>query len=198
MNSRQILNDLRSSAECAATNAAECYFDDAPIIWAAGELEIDFDELEEKIRTQAYEAITPCSTWQAFEIVDSSDFREFDDGEIDYAGKAKSEGDDWRDLLRAEGDALCNVATSQFVSEIICAFKEEVDNFSTELDSLLTYAELTEESIKVGVSNSCPYGWAAHDYETEEGVCVWKNLEGELTAISHNCEGLHLYACWSN
>ena len=52
------------------------------------------------------------------------------------------------------------------------------------------------------------HGWAAHNYETADGVMVWSDedtpysynpelLDGDLFAVQFDFEGVHISACWA-
>lgn len=51
------------------------------------------------------------------------------------------------------------------------------------------------EDIKVSFSNSSVYGWAAHNYETESGLCVWEALEDECFALEISVAGVVISCC---
>ena len=90
-------------------------------------------------------------------------------------------------------------------------YREAVnDEIQTIVDRII---DITDKAQDLGydgefqVSNSSVYGWEAHNYETDCGICIWSDeklpyaynprlLEGELYAIEGQINGVYISACW--
>jgi len=129
----------------------------------------------------------------AFDIVTSSEWPSAED--LDFTGMTSSI------------DCLIQQANNIYMT----AYDEHLSEMSHELAKEII--EMVNKAIELGfegefqISDSTIYGWAAHNYETDEGTCVWSDeelpcaynpslLEGELWAIEKTVGPITIGACW--
>lgn len=98
-----------------------------------------------------------------------------------------------RDSIYAvEGDAKAEVKgeLEEAIQHLINVVNKPSDYFNTLSEG--------KEEFRIHVSNYSRFGWSRHDEETEDGLCFYSALEGELTAFEHSTSGLYFSVSWSN
>lgn len=122
---------------------------------------------------------------EAWEICRSQEFPGADD--CDFTGITSAS-----DAVMREAQAIISQIEYEAIGEAV----EEVAERFAEICE--TAADLGYDG-KMHVSHGDNYGWNAHDYETNDGTCVHKNLESEkgLTAVVGCHEDVYLSACFT-
>ena len=144
------------------------------------------DELESHIDDINYECVYDVTYYhEAFDIVTDSDFAP--DEPIDF-----SECDNSLSCVMKEAQASVYSASYEGKHEAIEEAKEAIE----EVYNIMLDEGFEEFTIKIGTGSY--YGWAAHDYETESGVCVWKNIEGECFAVEVELNNLTFHCIVNN
>jgi hypothetical protein len=81
----------------------------------------------------------------------------------------------------------------------------EIDEIAERISEICQVATDKGYTGKMQISGSSIYGWEAHNYETDTGICIWSDepghyyanlLEGELWAVEGEVCGLTVGACW--
>lgn len=150
------------------------------------------DEIVEKIQEGGCQSEFEGSSSDALDIVIGADWPEAEC--VDFTGMTNS-----LDCLNQEAVQIYSQA---YDSRIYDAAKELAESAM----------EMIEKAIELGfdgefeTSSSSIYGWAAHNYETYEGTCVWSDepghynpelLEGELWAIEKSIGGITIGVAWT-
>ncbi|WP_421876578.1 hypothetical protein [Pacificispira sp.] len=78
---------------------------------------------------------------------------------------------DWRSAREAYANALALSACRAELDDAVTTIKERLDDLTE------TVAEYTDQEPKPETGWGCTHGWAAHDLETDSGVCVWKSRQ---------------------
>ncbi|PCJ39023.1 MAG: hypothetical protein COA71_14645 [SAR86 cluster bacterium] len=129
----------------------------------------------------------------AFNIITSSAWPSAEN--VDFTGMTSS-----LDCLMQEANNAYMIAYDEHLSEISHELAEEI-------------MEMINKAVELGfegdfeISDSTIYGWEAHNYETNEGTCVWSDeeapyaynpslLEGELWAIEKTVGPMTIGAAW--
>ena len=164
----------------------------------ASPINVDMDESEvsDLIRTglDNYHYDGVGVYFEAFLIVGSAEFPNAES--VDFTGCESS-----LDCLMIEANDIA----AQTYQEALSSEIEEV------VERIIAISEKAAELGYDGALNfsgSSVYGWEAHNYETECGICIWSDerkayaynpslLEGELWAIEGTVNGLHFGACWT-
>lgn len=133
--------------------------------------------------------------YEAFLIVTSSEFPNPDD-DMDFTGMDSS-----MDCMNQEANSIAETVYREFIGDEVGEIADRV-------------AAICEKATELGyegamqVSGSSIYGWEAHNYETDCGICIWSDekdvpyaynprlLEGELWAIEGTASNLTIGACW--
>jgi len=185
--------------------------------------------LSDIARTAVSEAARNCQTME--ELRDLRDSDEMDDAiescldsyttyyhecldlipqlESDWSFDMPDEGEfapsEWRDCMATYARGLLHAGLNGTVSEYLDELEEAIEEFIEVVEGFQE-EECLPDPVDALVSSDCLYGWAAHNYETPEGVHVWSDerhgmfpqkLEGELYAVSHRVgEGIWLNIAW--
>ncbi len=152
-----------------------------------------FDELEEAARDEiSQEAENACTYYSdcddiisRYESEHGSEAEEMSDG-----GGKEFKASEFQQAKVQYAKAVAYCAIGAMIQGEIEELKEAYENLIETLPD-------DHDEITVTVEKSCLYGWAAHNRETPEGVCIWHRLEGELEARAIHCNGLWLSACWT-
>lgn len=158
--------------------------------------DMDVDQIVELIREalEDYQFNGINSAFEAFLIVGSSNFPSAES--VDFTGVESS-----LDCLNQEANSIAN----QFYLE---AVHSEVGEIADRVHAICEKAAELGYEGTMQVSGSSIYGWEAHNYETDCGICIWsdekvpyaynpKLLEGELWAIEGTASNLTIGACWT-
>ena len=86
-------------------------------------------------------------------------------------------------------NAIAHCAISAAVETAIDELKEAYENLIETMPD--------DMEIPVTLETECIHGWAAHNRETPEGVCIWHRLEGEVEARAIHSDGFWLTATWT-
>lgn len=115
---------------------------------------------------------------EAWEIVSGNEFNAYEE-EVDLSGCTTA-----LESVMAEANATMNNVAQSMAREV-------AEELATEIMHLIEAATDLDYDGKITISNGSVYGWAVHDSETDEGVCIYKNLEGEkgLTAVEYCIDG---------
>ncbi len=189
MNATQIKNEINSAASSHVCEALQ--YLTSPIT-----VDMDDDEIRDLIQQGAehynYDGIE--TNYEAFLVVCSSEFPSAESS--DFTGQTCS-----LECLMIEGNDI--------------AYQVYCESLSNEINEVVErIMAIIEKALELGydgalnVSSSSVYGWEAHNYETDCGICIWSDerksysynpslLEGELWAIEGEVNGLHLGACWT-
>lgn len=152
------------------------------------------DELREKVTERLdTEADNACIyTHKCMQIIDEYE-REAGRAAEEYQGGAEYKAEDWQKAMTAWAYCVARAYLSQAAEEPI---QEALDARERVLEVAQGLGfDGDEEDIEA--SYQCPHGWAPHDYEEDDGVCVWKRLEGECMAVSLDSVGLCFSVCWT-
>lgn len=96
-----------------------------------------------------------------------------------------------------------------YVHHFFEAINEVISEMTESLYEMIEKAnEIGRDDGDITISVGSIYGWAAHNYETNEGTCVWSDevdyftynpalLEGELWAIEKTVNGLTFGSAWN-
>lgn len=148
------------------------------------------DAVEERIYVMADDVCISYADCQ--QIIDDYDRAVSRDAE-EYQGEAEYKAQDWEQAMVAWAYCVARAYLSQAAQEPI---QEALDARERVLEVAQGLGfDGDEEAVEV--SHDCPHGWAPHDYEEADGVCVWKRLEGECTAVSLDAVGLCFSICWT-
>lgn len=131
--------------------------------------------------------------YESFLIVGSSDFP--DATQNDFSGCSSS-----LECLKREAN---DIAYQVYYEAIEDEINEVVERIMAIIDKAVDLGYDGDFNL----SGSSCYGWEAHNYETDCGICIWSDekhtysynpslLEGELWAIEGSVNGLHMGACW--
>ena len=189
MNTTQIKNSITGDASSHVFEALQ--YLTTPIT-----TDMDEDQIIDLIRAglEHYQFDGINTYYESFLIVGSSDFPSAD--QTDFSDCTSS-----LDCLTREANDIAD----QVYNEAIGAEIDEV------LERIMAIIEKALELDYDGIfqfSGSSLYGWEAHNYETDCGICIWSDeknvpyaynpslLEGELWAIEGEVNGLHMGACW--
>jgi hypothetical protein len=96
----------------------------------------------------------------------------------------------WQEAMTAYAYGIARSVLYAVCNELV----EEAEEAADELEELA--AKEGADSPALLVAASCPYGWAAHNYETDSGAMVWRNIEGSR-AIAKAAGGIWLHAIWT-
>ena len=132
--------------------------------------------------------------YEAFLIVGSSNFPDAD--EVDFTSCTTS-----LECLMQEGNSIAYQVYHETLSALI-------DEAVTSIMLIMGEAEELGYDGAFQFCASSLYGWAPHNYENDEGVCFWNDiegkthcfpqlLEGELYAIEGDVAGITFGACWT-
>jgi len=110
--------------------------------------------------------------------------------ELSDCGGAEFKASEWQTAMVRYAAGIADCAISNMI-------QEEINELKEAYESLLETLPDDHDDIAVTLESSCLYGWAAHDRETQEGVCIWHRLEGDLEARAIHCNGLWLTAAWT-
>jgi len=159
---------------------------------------IDIDAIRDAIADQSFEAAeNACIYYSACEEIISryeTDKRADTDSADDMGAVYKPS-----EYLTAMRDYAFGIARSIIQAEAL----ELADELETALDELCS-AVFNDTNIRhirvnsdVRLSADCVHGWAAHDYETDSGVCHWvsRQLDG-CSAIAMPAAGVWLSYTW--
>lgn len=80
---------------------------------------------------------------------------------------------EYRQAMTAYAYGIARSVIEAEASEAIDAIEEAADELRDELAKL---GQAPDDS-DIRVTADCPHGWAAHNYETELGACVWKSRQ---------------------
>lgn len=108
----------------------------------------------------------------------------------DLLDGTKYAASEWQQAMAAYASAIAYSVTQAVAAEMADEAKRAADD----LQDLATTEGANDVTIKC--ANDCPYGWAAHDYETAHGAMVWKNIEG-CRAVAIRTGGIWLHAIWT-
>lgn len=187
-NTTTIKNDIEGAAESHVLEALQ--YLDSPI-----HVDMDEDQVRDLVRSKAenysFDGINTC--YEAFLIVGSSEFPSAESS--DFTGQTSS-----LECLSIEANDIA----SQVYYE---ALGQEVNEAVERIMAIIEKAVELGYDGALNFSGSSVYGWEAHNYETDCGICIWSDervpyaynpslLEGELWAIEGTVSGLHLGACW--
>lgn len=188
MNTTQIRNDIEGEASSHVFEALQNLT--SPI-----DVDMDEDEVRELVRQGAdqysYDGIL--SNYEAFLIVGSGEFPSSEGH--DFTGQTCS-----LECIMIEGNDIAYQVYYESVSN-------EVNEVTERIMAIIEKALELGYDGALNFSGSSVYGWEAHNYETDCGICIWSDerseyaynpslLEGELWAIEGEVNGLHLGACW--
>ncbi len=189
MNTTQIKNDIISTATSHVFEAIQNL--SSPIT-----TDTDEDQLSELICSalEHYQFDGVITYYECFLIVGSSDFPEAE--QTDFSGCTNS-----LECLTREGNDIAFNAYND-------AIDEEVSEAVERIMAIIEKATELGYDGQFQVSGSSIYGWEAHNYETNCGICIWSDeqcegcynpslLEGELWAIEGTWNGLTIGACWT-
>ena len=118
---------------------------------------------------------------------------EYGDEAVDLVSGQTYAADDWRDAMMAWANALAYVAHGAEARKALDAAEEAIDGFRNLVAEVAEACGGEPDPDAATLSRDCPYGWAVHNRETEDGGCVWSTepgyynpelLEGELLAVS--------------
>ncbi len=121
-----------------------------------------------------------------------------------------SEISEWQDktVLHIVADDVTSIEANDIANQVYYeALGEEVSEVVERVMAIIKKALELGYDGALNFSGSSVYGWEAHNYETDCGICIWSDekvayaynpslLEGELWAIEGTVNGLHLGACW--
>lgn len=125
---------------------------------------------------------------EAFNIVMGSEFD-------DYDGSVEMDAHDSpMNAMMAQANSIVEQCAASLlgeeVSELVGSIAELRDHFQ-ELDN-------SDLEPSIVVSSGSIHGWAAHQYETKEGLSVWTNLESEgIHAIEKDCGSITFSICYT-
>ena len=159
--------------------------------------DMDTDQIGELLREalEDYQFGGVNLQFDAFLIVTGSEFPNAEN-DMDFTGMDSS-----MDCLMQEANAVADQVYRELTHEEIGEIADRV-------------AAICEKAAELGyegtmqVSGSSIYGWEAHNYETDCGICIWSDekvpyaynpslLEGELWAIEGTAANLTIGACWT-
>lgn len=188
INTTTIKNDIEGAAESHVLEALQ--YLQTPIT-----ADMDEDQLKELLNEGAekYQFDGINTNYEAFLIVGSAGFPDAECS--DFTGVTSS-----LECLIIEANDVARQVYLEAVSSEISEVVERIVAIN-EKATELGYTG------KMEVSGSSIYGWEAHNYETDCGICIWSDekvayaynpslLEGELWAIEGTVSGLTVGACW--
>lgn len=152
------------------------------------------DDLQEAVADRLYTvADNACIyTHKCMDIISEYERAACPDAE-EYQGGAEYKPADWEQAMTAWAYCVARAYLSQAAEEPMqeaLAARERVLEVAQELG-------FDGDDDAVEASRECPHGWAPHDYEEADGVCVWKRLDGECMAVSFDAVGLCFSVCWT-
>ncbi|MFH4528134.1 hypothetical protein [Vibrio diabolicus] len=111
---------------------------------------------------------------EGWEIVSGNEFNAYEE-EVDLSGCESA-----LDAVMREANQTMSNFSRSVASEI-------ADELADEIATLIEEATDRDYDGKITISNGSVYGWAVHQSETRDGVCIYENLEGEegLTAVEY-------------
>jgi hypothetical protein len=154
------------------------------------------DDIQQAIREgcESYEFSGINTQWEAFLVVTGSEFPNAED--LDFTGMDSS-----MDCMNQEANQAANELYRSELNDEIC-------EAAARIFAIVEKAQELGFDGQFQVSGSSLYGWEAHNYETDCGICIWSDekvhyaynpslLEGELWAIEGTWNGLTIGACWT-
>ena len=86
--------------------------------------------------------------------------------------------------------------------------REELETLTEAIDLVKAEVERLGGDVDLVTIHGQDHGWAAHNYETADGVMIWSDedtpysynpelLDGDLFAVQFDFEGVHISACWA-
>lgn len=188
VNTTTIKNDIEGAASSHVFEALQ--YLTSPIT-----VDMDLDDVTQVVREAAekysFDGIN--TSYEAFLIVGSSEFPGAECS--DFTGQDSS-----LTCLSIEANDIANQVYGE-------ALGQEVNEVVERIMAIIEKALELGYDGALNFSGSSVYGWEAHNYETDCGICIWSDekvayaynpslLEGELWAIEGEVNGLHLGACW--
>jgi len=151
-----------------------------------------FDDLRDEARDNiGTEVDNACTYYSAcMEIINRYESEYGADAEdLADSGGAEFKASQWQEAMTRYASAIAYAAISAAVESEIDDLKEAYENLIETMPD--------DMEIPVTLETECIHGWAAHDRETAEGVCIWHRLEGEVEARAIHCGGFWLTATWT-
>lgn len=156
----------------------------------------DADTYREKLEEQAAEGAENACIYHShcMDIITryetdprASDSEEYTSGETYKA-------EDWTKAMNAYAYGIARAVMGAVAAEMA----EEAETAADELAELATKEGFacTDPREAILVARECPYGWSAHNYETDSGAMVWRNLEGSR-AVAIEAGGIWLHCIWT-
>lgn len=147
------------------------------------------EKIQELVSDNALDQYDVTYYHEAWDIVSSHEFSEYEDSsDLDFSTCSTA-----LECVMHEASATIYNAVLSLSSEII---NDLADEIMIIVDALL--AEDYDGSVEIGSGSS--HGWAVHESEDSNGVCYYRNLEGEegLTALEYQLTPIHYgSACWN-
>jgi hypothetical protein len=150
---------------------------------------VDWDKLREEADDHANDAAGNACIYyhNAERIIDDYETHPYADPEGIGCDEVEYPPSRWLDAMQRYAECIAHTVLTGLVGEAINTLEEEFDTFATFLedsqDELRLPADVNRDDIRI--FRDCPYGYFAHDYETDDGIHVWK---------SRQCDGLNAAA----
>lgn len=135
----------------------------------------DFESLRDDIFDRAHEAADSAVIYYHWceEII--SEYENHRSADCDSADDIGStfKPSQYREAMQAYAYGIARSVIEAEASEIIESIEEAADELRTECNKL----DQSPDDDAIRLSGNCPHGWAAHDYETDAGACVWRSRQ---------------------
>ncbi|MGL5580873.1 MAG: hypothetical protein ACRDCE_07895 [Cetobacterium sp.] len=123
----------------------------------------------------------------AIDICNNSDFFSYHEEKYDF-----SSCNSYEDCAMLQARAIFEHVQMDALNEICAEITAEAKEFFDYVEENM-YDE-DHNVAQIHLTTSDPYGWAAHDFETESSINVHTNLENELYAVSFELYSYCFYA----
>jgi hypothetical protein len=152
----------------------------------------DAETYRDKLREQADDGAENACIYHSH-CMDIISRYESDDRASDaeeYTSQETYKAEDWTKAMNAYAFGIARAVMGAVAEEMATEAEEAAD----ELAELAT--KEGAEDPEILVARECPYGWSSHNYETDSGAMVWRNIEGSR-AVAIEAGGIWLHAIWT-
>ncbi len=154
--------------------------------------EWDVETFREKMSDAAHDAAENATIYYSncADIISRYDSEVSDADIADYISEKTYTAAQWQEAQHDYAYAVAVCVLQQAAGELV----EEAETAADDLADLIE--KEGGEDVTILCAASCPYGWAAHNYETDAGAMVWRNIEGSR-AVAVQAGGIWLHAIWT-
>ncbi len=110
----------------------------------------------------------------------------------DFTSEQRFSPGEWEKAMEAYAYAVARVILEREAGELA----EAAEELAGELTETAEKEGADMSELEIGIARDCPYGWSSHNYETANGVCVWRNIEGSR-ALAVAVSGVWLHVIWT-